>query len=107
MGVVAISLLVRWLLGWVLCLRLSRLPEQRLQGEPKVSVLIPARNEEHTLPRLLPALRDQSFQALEVIVIDDHSSDRTAAIAAAAGVTVLQPPPVQLTVTLGEKSPDA
>jgi 4,4'-diaponeurosporenoate glycosyltransferase len=93
-GVVAISLLVRWLLGWVLCLRLSRLPEHRLQGQPRVSVLIPARNEEGTLPNLLPALRGQSFQPLEVIVIDDHSSDRTAAIAAAAGVTVLQPPPL-------------
>ena len=87
-----ITLLVRWLLGWSLCRGLARLPEHRLQGQPRVSVLIPARNEERTLPNLLPALRRQSFQPLEVIVIDDHSSDRTAAIACQAGVRVLQPP---------------
>lgn len=88
-----ITLLVSWLLGWALCRGLSRLPEHRLQGQPKVSVLIPARNEEGTLPNLLPALRGQSLQPLEVIVIDDHSSDRTAAIATRAGVRVLVPTP--------------
>jgi len=92
LDLVVISLLVRWLIGWALCLRLSRLPIFNLQGQPRVSVLIPARNEERTLPNLLPALRGQSFQPLEVIVIDDHSSDRTAAIAAQAGVRVMQPP---------------
>lgn len=94
MGLVAISLLVRWLLGWVLCLRLPRLPEHGVQGQPRVSVLIPARNEERTLPNLLPALGRQSFTPLEVIVIDDHSTDCTADLAAEAGVRVLQPPPL-------------
>ncbi len=94
MGLLAVSLVVRWLLGWALCLRLSRLPEHPLQGQPRVSLLIPARNEEGTLPNLLTALRGQSLHPLEVIVIDDHSSDRTAAVAAEAGVTVLRPPPL-------------
>jgi len=92
LDLVVISLVVRWLIGWALCLRLSRLPVVKLQGQPRISVLIPARNEERTLPNLLPALSGQSFQPLEVIVIDDHSSDRTAAIAAEAGVKVMQPP---------------
>lgn len=56
-------------------------------------MLIQARNEERTLPNLLPALRGQSFQPLEVTVIDDHSSDRTAAIASQAGVRVGPPLP--------------
>jgi 4,4'-diaponeurosporenoate glycosyltransferase len=94
MGLMSITLLVRWLLGWALCRGLSRLPEHRLQGQPRVSVLIPARNEERTLPNLLPALQAQSFQPLEVIVIDDHSTDRTAALATLAGVNVLVPPPL-------------
>lgn len=94
MDLVAISLLVRWLLGWALCLRLSRLPQDRVKGLPKVSVLIPARDEERTLPNLLPALRAQTLTPLEVIVIDDHSSDRTAAIAAEPGIRVMQPPPL-------------
>ena len=92
LDLVAISLVVRWLIGWALCLRLSRLPVFKLQGRPRISVLIPARNEERTLPNLLPALRSQRLQPLEVIVIDDHSSDRTAAIAAEAGVRVMKPP---------------
>ncbi|MCP9818387.1 glycosyltransferase [Synechococcus sp. Cruz-9H2] len=94
MNLVAISLLVRWQLGWALCLRLLRLPMGKVDGHPSVSVLIPARDEEGTLPNLLPALQAQTFSPLEVIVIDDHSSDQTAAIAAAAGATVIQPPPL-------------
>ena len=90
----AISLLVRWLLGWFLCLRMPALPELTPMGQPRVSVLIPARNEALTLPQLLTALAGQSLQPLEVIVIDDHSSDDTAAIARAAGVTVLASAPL-------------
>lgn len=90
----AISLLVRWLLGWFLCLRMPALPELTPTGQPRVSVLIPARNEALTLPRLLAALADQSLQPLEVIVIDDHSGDNTAGIARAAGVTVLASKPL-------------
>jgi len=90
----AISLLVRWLLGWLLCLPMPALPDLAPSGAPRVSVLIPARNEALSLPRLLEALAQQSLQPLEVIVIDDHSSDATAALAAAAGVTVLASEPL-------------
>ncbi|MCS7270786.1 MAG: glycosyltransferase [Gemmataceae bacterium] len=45
---------------------------------PRVSVLIPARNEEHNIvPCVQSVLASQGVQ-LEVIVLDDHSSDRTA-----------------------------
>ncbi len=94
MGVVAVSLVVRWVLGWFLGLRLPVLPALEPQGTPRVSVLIPARNEAATLPHLLQALAAQSFRPLEVIVIDDHSSDGTAAIAAAAGVRVMAAGPL-------------
>ena len=61
------------------------------------SVLVPARNEAAHLPRLLEALRGQHYptDAFEVLVLDDHSSDGTAAIAAAAGgnVRLLRLPP--------------
>ncbi|MFO7896410.1 MAG: glycosyltransferase [Candidatus Cloacimonadales bacterium] len=50
--------------------------------KPKVSVVIAARNEEKTLPRLLTALINQSYPAdfYEVIVANDQSTDKTAAI---------------------------
>jgi len=57
-------------------------------------VLIPARNEATTLPHLLAALKRQTIQPLEVIVIDDHSTDATGSLARAAGVTVVEPPPL-------------
>ena len=98
MGWVVGSVLLRWLLGWLLALHLPCLPLGRQQGNPRVSVLIPARNEETTLPHLLSALERQSLRPLEVIVIDDHSSDRTAEVARAAAaqlpIRVLQPPPL-------------
>jgi 4,4'-diaponeurosporenoate glycosyltransferase len=93
-----VSLLVRWLLGWALALRLPLLPPGQPRQRRALSVLIPARNEEQTLPHLLAALARQRVQADEVIVIDDHSSDNTAAIArqAAGGlpIRVIQPPPL-------------
>lgn len=44
---------------------------------PSVSVVIPARNERHNLPRLLPGLLAQSYPDFEVIVYDDRSDDGT------------------------------
>ena len=98
MGWLEVSLLVRWLLGWALALRLPELPAGAPSRRPSVSVLIPARNEAATLPHLLAALAAQSLQPQEVIVIDDHSSDETARIARQAAASlplqVIQPPPL-------------
>ena len=48
---------------------------------PKVSILIPARNEERNLYRLLDSIESQTYSRLEVIILDDHSEDRTRLIA--------------------------
>lgn len=45
-----------------------------------VSVLIPARNEEHNIARCLRSLSRQNYPKLEIIVLDDNSSDGTAGI---------------------------
>ena len=42
-----------------------------------VSVLIPARNEEINIKRCIYSLVDQSYKNLEIIVLDDYSSDQT------------------------------
>ncbi len=44
---------------------------------PRVSVLIPARNEEKNLKRLLPSLLEQGYPSFEVILYDDGSEDGT------------------------------
>ncbi|HZU22313.1 MAG TPA: glycosyltransferase family 2 protein, partial [Terriglobales bacterium] len=48
---------------------------------PRVSVLVPARNEEQNLAACLASLASQAAVDYELIVIDDNSSDRTAEIA--------------------------
>lgn len=53
---------------------------------PRLSVLIPARNEEDNLRRLLPTLQEQDHPDFEVIVYDDGSEDDTwGVIASLAG----------------------
>jgi len=47
---------------------------------PTVSVLVPARNEELNIGNCLESLRAQTYPALEIIVLDDQSTDQTAAI---------------------------
>jgi len=48
---------------------------------PRLSVLVPARNEERNLAACLESLLSQDYPAFEVIVLDDGSADRTAEIA--------------------------
>lgn len=47
---------------------------------PKVSIIIPARNEEEFIERCLSSLIDQDYDNYEIIVIDDRSDDRTSEI---------------------------
>ncbi len=44
---------------------------------PPVSVIICARNEDHTLPQFLPAVLTQDYPAFEVVVVNDCSFDNT------------------------------
>jgi glycosyltransferase involved in cell wall biosynthesis len=48
---------------------------------PEVSVIIPARNEEASIGRCLESLVSQTGIAFEIIVVNDHSTDRTREIA--------------------------
>ena len=59
---------------------------------PKVDVLIPARNQGQKLPTLLATLPHTLLRS--VVVIDNGSSDETAAIARQAGAVVLREPRV-------------
>ena len=47
---------------------------------PKVSVIIPARNEEGKIKEALESLLEQDYESLEIIVLDDRSTDGTGVI---------------------------
>lgn len=50
------------------------------QNPPKVSIVIAARDEERNVEEALRSVLAQDWRPLEIVVIDDRSSDRTGAI---------------------------
>ncbi|HYZ83810.1 MAG TPA: glycosyltransferase [Bryobacteraceae bacterium] len=72
-------------------LALPQLPHVPGDPPPNVVVIIPARDEERNIRRVV-----ESFRDVPVVVMDDASSDRTAEIATAAGATVLPAPPLRV-----------
>jgi len=47
----------------------------------RISVIIPAYNEEENLPKIIKSLRKQTFKDFEIIVVDNNSKDKTFNIA--------------------------
>jgi cellulose synthase/poly-beta-1,6-N-acetylglucosamine synthase-like glycosyltransferase len=61
--------------------------------QPLVSIIIPARNEENSLPKLLASLLESEYTTYEILVVDDHSEDLTYEVASKFAVTVIKAPP--------------
>ena len=59
---------------------------------PLVSVVVPVLDDAEHLARCLDALAVQTLPADEIVVVDNGSSDDSAAVARAAGATVLREP---------------
>ena len=52
----------------------------RTEDFPGISIIVPARNEEANITRVLNSLVCQNYPAYEIIVVDDGSTDSTASI---------------------------
>src|SRR5579864_2229869 len=62
---------------------------------PRVSVIVPARNEEACLGGCLASLVGQQGVSFEILVVDDHSTDHTREIAMSfPGVRVIEAGPL-------------
>ncbi len=55
---------------------------------PRISLIIPVKNEERRLPTCMNAIRAQTRAPDEIIVVDGHSTDRTVEIAKRYGTRV-------------------
>ncbi|MER7836894.1 glycosyltransferase family 2 protein [Streptomyces sp. NPDC096040] len=57
--------------------------------QPLVSVIVPNYNYARSLPLCLGAIQEQDYPAIEIVLIDDCSTDDSVAVAAAMGVTAI------------------
>ena len=95
-----------WLAPFAALARLGRrTPELRsapaVTDGPLLSVVIPARNESRTIATVLESVRQSRYSALEIIVVNDRSTDDTAARVAA--IAALDP---RVRLIEGEPLPD-
>jgi chlorobactene glucosyltransferase len=74
---ILIFLALRTFISLVNLLSGLHLPKGKPVGNPKVSLLIPARNEDAVIGRLLNSLQQLDYSDFEVLVCNDHSSDNT------------------------------
>lgn len=80
-----------WILGFIFLWKIPFLKRAKRHNETlcKLSIIIPARNEERTLVPLLSSISQQTLKPYEVIVVDDQSEDATAEVARRAGYMVV------------------
>jgi glycosyltransferase involved in cell wall biosynthesis len=76
-GFILLFLVLRTLVSLINLISGLHLPDKKPETCPKVSILIPARNEELTVGSLLTGLQELDYPDFEVIVCNDHSSDNT------------------------------
>lgn len=83
------------LAGFLLIRRIPLCPLADSHRVIAFSIIIPARNEEQNLPRLLASIAASAARPVEIIVVDDGSTDNTVSVALSFGAKVLtsaQPP---------------
>jgi 4,4'-diaponeurosporenoate glycosyltransferase len=87
---------VFWTLGFLFLFRILRCrrSSRESKSHPSVSIIIPARNEEKTLPILLASLRDQVSSIDEIIVVVGPSEDETREVAERHNVKVILSEPL-------------
>ncbi|MHB1276543.1 MAG: glycosyltransferase family 2 protein, partial [Candidatus Humimicrobiaceae bacterium] len=72
-------LLINFIFNQYLYKDISRfkLSDKIIKDPPLVSILIPARNEELNIEKCIRAFLKQDYSNLEIIVLDDNSTDNT------------------------------
>jgi hopene-associated glycosyltransferase HpnB len=92
LGFICVAVWIYLIIGrgrfWRSDVRDTTHPAQNAERWPSVAVIIPARNESEFIGASVRSLLDQKYPGpLKIFVVDDDSSDDTAAIAARTGAT--------------------
>lgn len=56
--------------------------KKNMASSPLVSIILPTRNRAQLLPYSLKSVLNQSYKNIEIVIVDDHSTDRTSEILA-------------------------
>ncbi|WP_448518461.1 glycosyltransferase [Rhodoflexus sp.] len=79
----------------------TEFPAHKAASDEGLSIIVAMRNEALNIPQLLACLRMQVFDGqLEIILVDDHSTDASVAIARACAVEF--PYPLRIITSLGQ-----
>lgn len=81
-GFVSFALLIMWLTAVSNFLFFPKLKPKTppLNSQPLVSILIPARNEAHTIGQTVQSILAQTYGSFHLIILDDQSDDGTAEV---------------------------
>lgn len=69
--------MIRWIVALINLVSWPVLPAGKGSSQPLISILVPARNEEKTLPLLRQQLQALTYPALEILILNDQSEDHT------------------------------
>lgn len=80
-----------WLLPWATIPLLARrdpalTDAPRVEAGPLLSIIVPARNEADNIVPMLETLRRTDYRPVEILVVDDRSTDATASLAEAVAL---------------------
>ncbi len=81
--IIIAAVLVVFLINLILNLRSLQTPDKNAKvpkPAPLISVLVPARDEENNIRTCVESLMNQDYPNYEILVLDDNSTDNTAAI---------------------------
>jgi biofilm PGA synthesis N-glycosyltransferase PgaC len=70
--VYSIFLLLATLLWWVMN------PPYSIKNNEKITAIVVVRNEEESILTLLQSFKNQTYKNFEILIVDDHSTDKTA-----------------------------
>lgn len=72
----------------ILAERKIEINEYKLEASPLVSIIVPTRNRVDTLVKCLKSIKNQTYNKVETVIVDQESEDNTLEVAKRFGATI-------------------